>query len=264
MTSDRVRQQPIATPVARWDWPQSQTQPIEECGEPLVPMGLVPEKILVSPQYFLQKLDGALPDVLCREAVLTRLTAAGEELPRGFRFVVYDCWRPLGVQRLLFDEQKEEMRKRNPGATQAELTDMALIYVALPSTDPLKPSPHNTGGAIDLSIVDADNRPLDMGGAYDEASEISATMYFEKKLAMGEALSRAEIRACENRRLLYGIMTRAGFTNYIDEWWHFDYGNQNWAWASGAGPAIYGMASRQDLVDGVGQLGQGVGGLVAS
>ena len=234
--------QPIATPVAQWEWPKSRAQTIVECDEPLVSIGLIPEKILVSPQYFIQLLDGALPDIYSRESVFTRLLAATEDLPKGLRFVVYDCWRPVKVQQSLFDEMKKQFHEANPDKTDAELTDMALIYVALPSFDPLKPSPHNTGGAIDLSIVDAEGTPLDMGGPYDDATEISGTMYFEKKLAAGETLSDAEMRACENRRLLYGIMTKAGFTNYVDEWWHFDYGNQNWAWASNAEHAIYGMA----------------------
>ena len=235
--------QPIVTPVARWEWLKSCSQAIVECGETLVSMSLAPEKILVSPQYFIQRIDGALPDILCRESVLTRLLAASDDLPQGCRFVVYDCWRPVQVQQSLFDELKEQFAESYPGTTDAELTDMALVYVALPSLDPLKPSPHNTGGAIDLSIADADGQALDMGGVYDDAAEISATMWFEKKLAAGESLTDPEMQACENRRLLYQIMTKAGFTNYVDEWWHYDFGNQNWAWASGAAHAIYGMTS---------------------
>ena len=234
--------QPVSTPVAKWDWLQSRAQPIEECGEPLVSMGLIPEKILVSSQYFVQLLDGALPDIFCRESVFTRLLAATEQLPAGCRFVVYDCWRPVQVQQSLFNKMKEEMGHNNPGKTDAELTDMALVYVALPSFDPLKPSPHNTGGAIDLSIVGPDGQPLNMGGGYDAAEEYSATMFFENKLQAGEKLTPAETEACENRRLLYAVMTQAGFTSYVDEWWHFDYGNQNWAWASGAKAAIYGRS----------------------
>jgi D-alanyl-D-alanine dipeptidase len=35
-------------------------------------------------------------------------------------------------------------------------------------------------------------------------------------------------------------MTSVGFTNYVDEWWHFDFGDQNWAWMSGSDHAIHG------------------------
>ncbi|MED4919243.1 M15 family metallopeptidase, partial [Geobacillus thermodenitrificans] len=43
----------------------------------------------------------------------------------------------------------------------------------------------------------------------------------------------------ENRKLLKSIMEKAGFTNYDEEWWHYDYGNQNWALKTG-NEAIYG------------------------
>ncbi len=238
--SDEYKRQPISTPVTTWEWPKSRIQPIEECGERLVPMGLIPEKILVSSQYAVQLLDGALPDIYCRESVLRKLVAAASELPPGCRFVVYDCWRPVQVQQSLFDTLKHQFAKESPEKSDEELQEMALTYVALPSTDPLKPSPHNTGGAIDLSIAGPDGFVLDMGGDYDDPSEISGTAYFENKVAAGVELTDVEQRACENRRLLYGIMTNAGFTNYIDEWWHFDYGNQNWAWAGDNGHAIYG------------------------
>ena len=234
---------PVSTPVEKWDWAASRATPIEECGEGLVSMSLIPEKILVNSQYAVQLLDGALPEIFCRESVLRRLLGAAERLPPGHRFVVYDCWRPMQVQQSLFDTLKDQLAGQHPGKTDAELTDMTLTYVALPSTDPAKPSPHNTGGAIDLSVVGADGFALDMGGGYDDPAEVSATAYFENKIAAGQKLTDAERRACENRRMFYGVMTDAGFTNYVDEWWHFDFGNQNWAWSGSNGHAIYGRTA---------------------
>jgi len=239
-TFEEYKARPISTPVKKWDWIRSRLQPIEECGERLVSMSYAPEKILANSQYCVQLLEGALPDVLCREGVLRRLLGAADHLPRGFRFVVYDCWRPVRVQQSLFEELKGQLRDANPGKTDDELQAMTLTYVALPSEDETKPSPHNTGGAIDLTIVDDQGFVLNMGGDYDDASEISNTAYLENKLARGEVLTADEIEACENRRAFYGIMTDAGFSNYIDEWWHFDFGNQNWAWVTGAANAIYG------------------------
>jgi D-alanyl-D-alanine dipeptidase len=45
-----------------------------------------------------------------------------------------------------------------------------------------------------------------------------------------------------NRRLLHNTMTDAGFVNLPSEWWHFDYGDQLWAWANKKDHAIYGAA----------------------
>ena len=42
----------------------------------------------------------------------------------------------------------------------------------------------------------------------------------------------------KNRRMLYNVMTAAGFTNLPSEWWHYDYGDNMWAQLTG-GKAIY-------------------------
>ncbi len=229
--------------AAAWDWEEVKRLTIAENGERLVPLSLSPDKILVRPQYFLQGIAGALPECYGREEVRQRLAAAAALLPPGHRFVVLDCWRPLKVQQALFDILQAELRKKHPLLAAEEITKMTLTYVALPSRDDAKPSPHNTGGAVDLTIADENGALLDMGTDYDDATAMAGTAYFERRLADGAKLGPAELTALRNRRLLYHCMTAAGFTNYADEWWHYDYGNQNWAWVSGSGCAVYGRSA---------------------
>ncbi len=38
-------------------------------------------------------------------------------------------------------------------------------------------------------------------------------------------------------------MTEAGFVNYDQEWWHFEYGSQRWAFVKKKESAIYGPAT---------------------
>ena len=225
--------------LKKWDWSQSKKNRIEECNEKLVPLSLSPDKIIVSSQYFIQGIEGALPECYCRETIHQKLIEASKLLPPGCRFVILDTWRPLKVQQSLFDILKDDLRKQNPSASEEEITNKALVYVALPSRDPQKPSPHNTGGAVDLTIADEDGLMLNMGSDFDEPTLKTGTTFFEEKMAKGEKLSPEELEALKNRRLLYYIMTSVGFTNYVDEWWHFDFGNQNWAWMSGSDHAIY-------------------------
>jgi D-alanyl-D-alanine dipeptidase len=46
------------------------------------------------------------------------------------------------------------------------------------------------------------------------------------------------------RRLaLTEAMQTAGFAQHPNEWWHFSWGDQLWAWRTGAGQACYGRAS---------------------
>ena len=151
-----------------------------------------------------------------------------------------DGWRPLPLQQALFDRYKDELARDHPGLDDERLTELTRRFVAEPRSDPRSPSPHNTGGSVDLTVADALGRILPMGSEFDETSDRSETLYFESRAG---SLTEAERLVRGNRRLLYHAMAAAGFTNYPDEWWHFDYGNQNWALMSGHKAAIYGGAT---------------------
>ena len=225
---------------ASFSWAASKAMPIEESGEPLVPISYCPERILARPEYFFQGLSSALPEMYLRKGVYERLVDAAKRLPEGYRFVVFDGWRPLSLQSELFEQYKKELAVSHPELDNAALSELTTRFVALPDANSASPSPHNTGGAVDLSIADANGWLLYMGAEFDETTERSKTTYFEKRVAVVEAPDGQEQLARDNRRLLFHAMNAAGFTNYPDEWWHFDYGNQNWALMSASKKAIYG------------------------
>jgi len=243
MKGDSFKKTPIPILRERWDWTEVKSKKIRENEERLVPLSLFPERILVRPQYFIQGIEGALPECYAREGVYKKLLEASKLLPKGYKFVILDAWRPIKVQYSLFNALKSKLKTQNPDLPEEELTSMTLKFVALPSTDPQRPSPHNTGGAIDLTIADELGNLLNMGTEYDDPTERAKTTYFEELQTKGIKLSERDIEAMENRRLLYHILTGVGFTNYIDEWWHFDYGNQNWAWMKNEKHALYGPIS---------------------
>jgi len=215
-----------------WNWEQVRSLRIEESGEPLVQTSLTGGKLTVSPQYFLQGIDGALPECFLRKGAFVRLHEAAENLPDIFKIVIMDAWRPEKVQESLFVSYREELKSKCPGVKAKELEDLTARFVAHPSSVSSCPSPHITGGAVDISMVDQRGLFLEMGTIFDQTSETSQTCYYEKKLAEGIDLNERESSALENRRILYHTMINAGFTNYPEEWWHFDYGNQNWAYLS--------------------------------
>lgn len=78
-----------------------------------------------------------------------------------------------------------------------------------------------------------------MGTTFDYFEPKAGTRYFEDKIELGEELSGLELAALKNRRLLYHLLNDVGFTNYREEWWHFDYGDQFWGKLSGDA-AVYG------------------------
>ncbi|MBI4425017.1 MAG: D-alanyl-D-alanine dipeptidase [Elusimicrobia bacterium] len=127
---------------------------------------------------------------LLRAAVARRLSRAQTALAKeGLGLKVWDCYRPLAIQRKLW----------------------ALVpdprYVA----DPAKGSRHNRGAAVDLTLVDAAGRELEMPTAYDDFSERAHRDYATPSAA-----------AARNRRFLETALAKQGFEGLPTEWWHFD------------------------------------------
>ncbi len=76
--------------------------------------------------------------------------------------------------------------------------------------DPAKGSNHTRGVAIDLTLVDASGRALDMGTPVDTMT--AASHHFH------EAHSAA---VQVNRMKLLTLMLEAGFIHHPREWWHY-------------------------------------------
>ena len=211
---------------------------IKECGESLVPIESHP-KILVEPVYYLRGIKGAVEKMYTREAVILRLQTVAERLPFGLALLIWDARRPVGCQEGLFESFKTQLEKNHPDWDGERLLGETQRYVSLPSVNPNRPSPHNTGGAVDLTLADGNGQPLPMGTDFDDFSPRAGTLFFEGNAAV---LSPEEFLARDNRRRLFWLMKEAGFTNYPEEWWHFDYGNQFWGKQTGE-IAIYGPIS---------------------
>lgn len=264
------------------------TLPIHECGEPLVPLGSFSEHPMIatdsiyvgernSSPYPTMKLDGALFTVFVREGVAKRLKHAASLLPPRHMLLVWDAYRPQAVQQALFDSYVDKLVGDGVPLKQAQQD--AQQFVSIPSDDQTRPPSHNTGGAVDLTIIHflaedwermeylkqvvmqaetpenwqeiyhaemerlqlirTQSMPLPMGTVFDAVQDETLTLYFENA---GDAnLSGEAAVARDNRRLLWNVMAEAGFSNYPEEWWHFDFGNQFDATRTGR-KAIYAAA----------------------
>lgn len=217
------------------DWAAAFRMPIVECGEPLEPLG-TSQGFLVWPAYHRLGIPNALPECHARSGVFERLLQVSRLLPDGMRLVVLDAWRPFAVQQHLYDTLYDILRQHQPDADPAELARRTREFVAPPSTRATSPSPHLTGGAVDVTLCDRDGRWLDMGSQFDEATPRSYTRHYEDASDdHGRAIRK-------RRRLLFNAMCGVGFSNLSSEWWHYDYGDQLWAWHTGAETAVYGPA----------------------
>jgi zinc D-Ala-D-Ala dipeptidase len=184
--------------------------PAVECGEPLAEVASPGIAVLHS--YARAGRRHAVDRQWLRAGTLTRLRQAAAGLPRGFGFAVFDAWRPLELQRELFDVT-------GPGETD---------FVAPPSEDPATPPPHLTGGTVDLTLSWR-GTPLALGTTFDEFTDSAATTAFEDTPGAVRAL----------RRLLYHTLRQQGFVVLAEEWWHFEFGTRLWSALTGR-PARYG------------------------
>jgi D-alanyl-D-alanine dipeptidase len=112
---------------------------------------------------------------------------------RGLGLLVLDAYRPARASRALVRWAERSGRG-----------DLVGTYIA-------RRSRHNTGSAVDLTLVRArDGRRLRMGSGYDELGPRAHTR-------------NAKGRVLRNRLVLERAMERFGFTGYWREWWHFEH-----------------------------------------
>lgn len=154
--------------------------PLQESGEPVVPLGPFAEHndIFTSAIYYGEhsnspymspenKLDETLITMFVREEVAEQIRHAQQLLPEGHHLIVLDAYRSLEVQQALYDHYYEGLKKQHPDWTDDALSKETQNFVSLPSKVPSRPSPHNTGGSVDLAIyslppeVDAQVKQLD-------------------------------------------------------------------------------------------------------
>ena len=212
-----------------------QAIPIIESNEAMVPLPL-DQFAVVNPHPYL-KLGAKYGDrspFYVRQGVLDRLRQAQRDLQRhypGWRIQIFDAYRPIAVQQFMVDYTLRELAVDdglNPDELSPEqrenLLERVYEFWAAPSFDPLTPPPHSTGGAIDVTLVDDMNQPIDMGSPIDEVSPRSFPNHF------AEAKAEPERTYHRHRQLLQQVMGRAEFRVHPNEWWHFCYGDQMWAW----------------------------------
>ncbi len=179
-----------------------------------------------------------------REEVVLRLIKANDFLKSknsSYSLILYDSWRPIEVQEFMFKIAFNlECKKLNIEVSKNKMNSYPLIikkvekFWAFPSFDEKCPPPHSTGGALDISLSDKDGKLLEMGSHIDQMDETSKPEFY-KNVETEEAVIWNS-----RRNLLREIMVKFGFVQHPNEWWHFSYGDQLWAWKSKKPNAFYG------------------------
>lgn len=110
---------------------------------------------------------------------------------QGLGLKIFDAYRPLSVQKEMWDLIHDARYVSNPAINAGR---------------------HTRGTAIDLTLVDRDGEELPMPTPFDD---------FTERAHRGARGIPAE--AARNAKLLETTMVKHGFIPYPFEWWHFDF-----------------------------------------
>jgi zinc D-Ala-D-Ala dipeptidase len=139
---------------------------------------------------FLKQVVYSKARCLLRDPVARSLQRAQANLKtKGYGLKLYDCYRPLSVQKAMW--------KIFPDGR----------YVANPATG----SRHNRGAAVDLTLVDAQGVAVEMPSEFDDFSERA---YRDSPTMTAAARQHVQI--------LTDALEAQGFTTIASEWWHYD------------------------------------------
>ena len=202
---------------------------IEDNGEPLVEILKACPEIRFAAEH--PKFPNSVRTCWARKTVVEMLCKAQSYLPEGYYLEVQDAFRSMDSQQALFRMLCEELKLKNSEWTEAELLERTNDFVADPYIK--APPPHTTGGAVDVNLVDESGNKIDMTSPFGW-DEVSAPTNYP-------GISK---EARKNRHILIKAMSKAGFTNYLGEWWHWSYGDSAWAVRIGRDTAIYGAVEQ--------------------
>lgn len=136
-------------------------------------------------------------DVYLRySTVLKLMDVQGELRQQGYLLKIWDAFRPIEAQRKLWQA------KPDPN------------YVSNPDTGT---NSHSRGNTIDVTLVNAEGREVEMPSGFDEFNTFADRDY-----------SDCTDAAAENAKLLESVMEKYGFEGLQSEWWHFTE-NQDYA-----------------------------------
>jgi D-alanyl-D-alanine dipeptidase len=205
--------------------------PIIECNEALIDIKNYNELKYGPPESEL----AAKYYTKIRKTVFEKLCQAQKKLSKGWCFRLYEGFRSLQVQQILFEEEYQRVVARYPNEIDEfhfyEATRMVSPVINFDGSQNIPA--HNTGGAVDIEIITENGQLVDMGMAAKDWCNVDP----EICLTDCKLISKT---AQQNRKLLLEIMQAQGFVNYPTEWWHFSYGDRYWAYHQPVKQAIYG------------------------
>jgi D-alanyl-D-alanine dipeptidase len=171
----------------------------------------------ISTHYIKQDMIAYTGDTMyVRKSLAEKLARVNKKLSsRGYRLEVVYGYRHPEVQRRYFEGRRNALKTEYPDMDESALDRMTHGFVAIPDV-----AGHPAGAAVDLTIIDRDGKDINMGMKIADYSDPDHILTDAPDITTEQA---------ENRRLLHDLMVKEGFAPFYGEWWHFSYGDREWA-----------------------------------
>lgn len=198
--------------------------PVQEIGVQFITLKTAGDQSAIGKYESLTDMKEDFPDIPVRTEVADMLNLANSILKRvnaNYQLVVTYGFRSLEIQQQYFDEQ----RRKYPLASDDETLEIIHRSIAVPEV-----AGHPTGGAVDVYIADTHT---------GESLNFGTPIYTFNSKDVYTFSPFVDEEAVQNRQLLRGAMLSAGFAPYDGEWWHFSFGDREWAFYYKKPTAVY-------------------------
>jgi len=153
--------------------------------------------------------------ILVRNSVAEKLARVANKLPKEYMLQIDSGLRDIKTQKALWDNRYKEFKKKNPSLPEQQIYKMTSSIVGDPDKTT---STHVTGGAVDIALTNAKGTEINLSEPFQK--------YYEEPQLKSEKISQ---QAQKLRMLLNKLMLEEEFAPNPNEYWHFSYGDRNWA-----------------------------------
>lgn len=172
--------------------------------------------------------------IAVRETVYEKLKRVAYKLKKynkNYKLIVVFGFRDMKLQEKYFNEIYNEVK--NNFINQMEMYEYIHEKIAVPEV-----AGHPTGGAIDVAIYNEEKEEIIDFGTNILDWDTTKSYYFSEEITK---------EAIDNRKLLRKLMLEEGFAPYDGEWWHFSYGDREWAFYYKKDKALYKQVNAEDI-----------------
>ena len=169
-----------------------------------------------------------------RATIYEKLKKVAQKLKKynpNYKLIVVYGFRDMKMQEKYFWEIYNNVKSNF--TDEMEMYEYIHEKIAVPEV-----AGHPTGGAVDIAIYDEENgKIIDFGSEILDWDTIKCYYY------SGEISKEAS----DNRKLLRKLMIEQEFAPYDGEWWHFSYGDREWAFYYKKEKALYKQVNAEDV-----------------